>query len=198
MQATEVMVAAFRGPSLLLMEFFMAKIDSTKSAIDNVLVLVNAANTTSITSAQVTAGVPAAQTADGQGRNTSLTLTAVAGQGFTGSQTYTYVRRGLNDSVLSPVDSYTAAHGVDAATLLNALCVQLGLVNTDVHLEDPANAGVALSGSITGDQATLDLVANANSLLYVDASSQAITMTWTHDLAASTPTTALSGFDAAS
>src|SRR6185312_171149 len=176
----------------------MSKIDSTKSAIDNVLVLVNAANSTSIVNTQVTAGTPTAQTADGQGRNTQLTLTAVGGQGFTGSQNYTYVRRGLNDSVLSPVDSYTAAHGIDATALLDALCTQLGLVNTDVHLEDPANAGVALSGSITADQATLDLVANANSLLYVDASSQAITMTWTHDLAAATPTTALTGFDAAS
>jgi hypothetical protein len=176
----------------------MAKIDSSKSAILNLLGLVNAANGTSIAPAQVTAGQPAAQAADGQGRNTSVTLTAVGGQGFTGSQTYTYTRRGLNDSVLSPVDSYTAAHGIDATALLNALCTQLGLVNTDVHLEDPAAPGTPLAGSITGDQATLDLVANAHSLLYVDGSTQAITMTWTHDLAQATPTTALSGFDAAS
>jgi hypothetical protein len=156
----------------------MAKIDSTKSVINNLLVLVNNANGTSITSAQVTAGTPTAQTPDVAGRNTMVTLTAVAGQGFTGSQTYTYARRGLNDSVASPVDSITVTSGTDAATIVSSIAAQLGLVASEVHLEDPANPGVVLSGAQTGHQATLNLVANAKSPLYIDGSTQAIAMTW--------------------
>jgi hypothetical protein len=179
----------------------MSAIDSTKSAINNLLALVNAANTgQTLLSSQVTAGSATAQAADGQGRNTQVTLTAVAGQGYTGSQTYTYTRRGLNDSVVSPVDSYTATIGVTAAALVTALCTQLGLVASEIHLEDPANPGVALSGALNAQQASLNLVSAAGSLLYVDASSQAIAMTWnepTVALATATPNTALSGFDAA-
>lgn len=180
----------------------MAKIDPTKSAILNVLALVSAANASvAITPAQVTAGTPTAQTADGQGRNTSLTLTAVAAQGYTGSQTYTYARRGLNDSVLSPVDSITETVGATAAAIVTALATQLGLVASELHLEDPAAPGTPLSGAINNSPATLNLVTQAASLLYIDGSSQAITFTWNEpqvDLATATPVTALSGFDAAS
>lgn len=180
----------------------MAKIDSTKSAILNVLALVSAANSAvAITPAQVTAGVPAAQTADGQGRNTTLALTAVEGQGYTGTQTYTYARRGLNDSVLAPVDSTTQIIGVTAEALVTALAAQLGLVESEVHLEDPAAVGTPLTGAISNSPAALNLVSAAGSLLYVDGSTQSIAITWTApqvDLATATPVTALSGFDAAS
>lgn len=180
----------------------MSAIDKTKSAIDNLLALVNAANTgQTLLNTQVSAGTPAAQTADGQGRNTSVVLTAIAGHGYTGSQTYTYTRRGLNDSVASPVDSYTATIGVTAASLLTALAAQLGLVASELHLEDAAAPGTPLSGAINNSPATINIVSAAGSLLYVDGSTQGITMTWnaaTVDLATATPNTALSGFDAAS
>lgn len=180
----------------------MAKIDSSKSAIDNLLALVNAANTgQTLTNTQVSAGTPSVQAADGQGRNTSVTLTAIAGHGYTGSQTFTYARRGLNDSVLNPVDSYTATVGIDAAALLTALASQLGLVASELHLEDAANPGTPLSGAINNSPATINIVSAAGSLLYIDGSTQGITMTWNEpqvDLATATPNTALSGFDAAS
>lgn len=180
----------------------MAKIDSSKSAIDNLLVLVNAANTgQTLLNTQVSAGTPSAQTADGQGRNTSVVLSAIAGHGYTGSQTFTYARRGLNDSVLNPVDSYTATTGVTAASLLTALAAQLGLVASELHLEDAAAPGTPLSGAISNNPATINIVSATGSLLYIDGSTQGITMTWnapTVDLATAAPNTALSGFDAAS
>lgn len=180
----------------------MAKIDSTKSAILNLLALVSAANSAlAITPSQVTAGTPAVKTDTGDGRNTNVTLTAVGGQGFTGSQTYAYTRRGLNDSVLSPVDSTTQVIGATAEAIVTALAAQLGLVESEVHLEDPAAAGTPLTGAISNSPATLNLVSAAGSLLYIDASSQAIAFTWTEptlDLATATPNTDLAGFDAAS
>lgn len=180
----------------------MAKIDSTKSAILNLLALVSAANgALAITPAQVTAGAPTVKTDSGDGRNTTVALTAVANQGYTGNVSVNYTRRGLNDSVLNPVDSTTQVIGATAEAIVTALAAQLGLVEAEVQLEDPAAAGVALTGAINNSPATLNLVSKAASLLYVDGSSQAITFTWNEpqaDLATSVPTTDLDGFDAAS
>jgi hypothetical protein len=180
----------------------MAKINTSLSALDNLLALVNAANTgQTITNAQVTAGAPSVKSDTGDGRNTTVALTAVGGQGYTGAVSVNYTRRGLNDSVLSPVDSYTATTGTTAAALVTALAAQLGLVESELHLEDPAAPGTPLSGAQSGNQATLDLVANAGSLLYVDGSLQAIAMTWQAPqvaLDSAVTVTDLSGFDAAS
>lgn len=180
----------------------MAKINASISALDNLLALVNAANTgQTISDTQVTAGAPSVKTDTGDGRNTTVALSAVAGQGYTGNVSVNYTRRGLNDSVLNPVDTYTATTGVTAAALLAALATQLGLVAAEVHLEDPAAPGTPLSGAQSGNQATLDIVANAGSLLYVDGSVQAITMTWQApqvNLATAVSVTNLVGFDAAS
>jgi len=180
----------------------MAKINASLSALDNLLALVNAANTgQTITDTQVTAGVPSVKSDTGDGRNTTVQLSAVAGQGYTGNVSVNYTRRGLNDSVLSPVDSYTATTGDTADAILTAIATQLGLVKAELQLEDPANPGVALSGAQSGNQATLDVVAKAGSLLYVDGSLQAITMTWqapSVPLSTAVSVTDLGGFDAAS
>lgn len=180
----------------------MAKINSGLSALDNLLAILNAANTgQTITNTQVTAGVPSVKTDSGDGRNTTVAMAAVAGQGYTGSVSVNYTRRGLNDSVLNPVDSYTATTGDTAAAILAALVTQLGLVAAEVHLEDPAAPGTPLSGAQTGNQASLNIVTKAGSLLYVDGSTQAIAMTWDApqvDLATAVATTNLGGFDAAS
>lgn len=175
------------------------QIDKTKSALDNLLAIVNSGNSLSITNAQVTAGAPSVKTDTGDGRNTNVTLTAVAGQGFTGSVTVAYTRRGLNDSVASPVDSLTTATGTDAASIVSTLANQLGLVATELHLEDPANAGVALSGPVTGNQANLNLVASTSSLLYTSGATQSIAMTWTAEaLSTAVSNTNLPGFANAS
>ncbi|BDD79828.1 hypothetical protein [Burkholderia phage FLC9] len=180
----------------------MAKINASLSALDNLLAIVNAANTgQTITNTQVTAGTPSVKSDTGDGRNTTVVLTAQAGQGYTGTVSVNYTRRGLNDSVLSPVDSYTATTGDTADSILTALCTQLGLVKAEVHLEDPAAPGTPLSGAQSGNQASLNIVTKAGSLLYVDGSTQAIAMTWDAPqvaLSTAVATTDLGGFDAAS
>jgi hypothetical protein len=177
----------------------MAKIDASKSAIDNLLALVNAANTAqTITNAQVTAGTPAAQTADGQGRNTNVQLSAVAGQGYTGNVTVSYARRGLNDSVLAPNFNFAGVQGQTASSIISAIAATNGLEASELHLEDPAVPGTPVTGAISNEPAHLNLVSATGSLLYIDGSSQSITFTWTTNLSAAVTTTALAGFDAAS
>jgi hypothetical protein len=180
----------------------MAKINASLSALDNLLAILNAANTgQTITDTQVTAGAPSVKTDTGDGRNTTVVVSAVAGQGYTGTASVNYTRRGLNDSVLNPVDSLTATTGDTAESILATLVAQLGLVASEVHLEDPAAAGTPLTGAISGNQASLNIVAKAASLLYVDGSTQAIAMTWEAPQVAldtAVTVTDLGGFDAAS
>lgn len=169
------------------------------SAEANLLAILNSGNTAqTITAAQVTLGAPTVKADSGDHRNTSIVLTSVAGQGFSGAQTVNYTRRGLNDSVTTPVDTYTATDGETAAAIVTALAAQLGLVATELHLEDPAAAGTPLTGPQSGNQATLNLVSAAGSLLYVDGSSQTITMTWNaQTLASAVPNVDLPGFASA-
>jgi hypothetical protein len=161
------------------------QINTSLSALDNLLALINAANTgQTITDTQVTAGTPAEQTADGQGRNT-----------------VTYARRPLNDSVASPDFAVTETIGATAASIITALAATNGLVASELELQDPANGNAVVTGAISNSPATLNLVSITGSLLYIDASSQAVTFTWQEPQVALTTaiaTTALSGFDAAS
>jgi hypothetical protein len=178
------------------------QINTSLSALDNLLALINAANTgQTITDTQVTAGTPAEQTADGQGRNTNVAINAVAGQGYTGTQTVTYARHPLNDSVASPDFAVTETIGATAASIITALAATNGLVASELELQDPANGNAVVTGAISNSPATLNLVSITGSLLYIDASSQAVTFTWQEPQVALTTaiaTTALSGFDAAS
>lgn len=180
----------------------MAKIDASKSALDNLLALVNAANTgQTITNAQVTSGTASAHTDSGDGRNTSATLTAIANQGYTGSVTVSYTRRALNDSVTSPNFAHTATVGDTATAIIAAVASLNGLVASELHLEDPANPGTPVTGAINNSPASLNLVSATGSLLYIDASTQAITFTWEQPqvaLSSAVGTTNLSGFDPAS
>ena len=176
------------------------QINPAHSAAQNILDIVNSGNTgQTLTTAQVTIGAPSVKTDTGDHRNTNVTLTAVGGQGFSGSVTVAYTRRGLNDSVASPVDSLSVAGGTDAAVIVSDLASQLGLVASELHLEDPAAPGTPLSGPQTGQQASLNLVASTTSLLYLSGATQAIAMTWTAELlSAAVPNTNLPGFADAS
>ena len=177
----------------------MAKIDATKSALDNLLVLVNAANTgQTIADTQVTAAAATVKTDTGDGRNTSVVLSAVAGQGYTGSQTVNYTRRGLADSVTTPNFHYETPVGTTAAAIIAAVANTNGLVASELHLEAPGAPGVPVTGAINNSPATLNLVSANGSLLYIDASSQAITFTWDTALSSAIATVNLAGFDPAS
>lgn len=171
------------------------KIDASKSAIENIVALVNATNAgANLTSAAVTLGAATAASGTG-GRNTTVQATAVAGQGFKGNVTVSYIRRGLGDSVLTPDFTLDVDDGVTKADIIAGVATKLGLVVAELDL----------TGDITrpasGLTSTVTLESIAGSYLYVDGSTQAITLNWADhsvDLATAVATTDLTGFDAAS
>lgn len=79
------------------------KVNITLSPLANVLAAINAANvasSTNITEAQVTAGAPV--TASGTaGRNTTVLLTGVDGQGIEGTRTFSYTRQALDGGAVA-------------------------------------------------------------------------------------------------
>lgn len=155
------------------------QIDPSKTASANILDLVNAANAgLNLTAAQVTMGVPTVKTDAGDGRNTSVVLTAVAGQGFSGTVTMNYARRPLNDNVASPSFATTQSVGVDAAAVVAALATANGLVASELQLVDQANGNAVVTGAISNSPATLTLTVKGTSLLYLPGASQLITFTW--------------------
>lgn len=74
------------------------KVNIALSPIANVLAAINAANvatSTNITEAQVTVGAPTAAGGTG-GRNTTVLLTGINGQGIEGTRTFSYTRQALD------------------------------------------------------------------------------------------------------
>jgi len=169
----------------------MAQINAAITASANLFALINAANTSqTLAAANVTFGTPAVITGVD---NTSVLVTAVAGQGYSGTQTVTYNRRGLGDNVASPSFASTANNESTLASIKAVLVTQLALVASEV----------TLTGTLTnpgdGNTSTLTLASNAGSLLYIDGSSQVITLTWGDvPLTEAITTTSLAGFDVAS
>jgi hypothetical protein len=80
------------------------QIDITKSALENLVLQVVDDNTgLALTANQVTAGAVAVFA--GSPQNSQVTLTAVEGQGFSGSKLVKYSRVGINGGVAVPVTS---------------------------------------------------------------------------------------------
>jgi len=139
------------------------KINVAQTGAENILALVLDANPgLSLTAAQFTLGNPSVFVGAG-GRNTQVTLTAVEGEGKTGTKTIDYTR-------LNPVTGPNAAQAVSG--------VQVALDATDVQIKAQL---VALFGAVAADVVVSGLVlpvdadtdgeivfaAAANSLLYV-------------------------------
>lgn len=138
------------------------KIDVAKSPLANLvglLVEVNPGKT--VTAAQVTVGAPSVLTGDASGKNSSVTFTAVEGQGKAGSVTLKYDRLGLNSGVAVPVTEVAVTVEDDDATSLAKVIAALGLVASEVDSSDFTKATDSdTDGSIT-------LTPKANSALYV-------------------------------
>lgn len=79
------------------------KVNIALTPLGNVLAAINAANvasSTNITEAQVTAGAPTAAGGVG-GRNTTVLLTGVDGQGIEGTRTFSYTRQALDGGAVA-------------------------------------------------------------------------------------------------
>lgn len=115
--------------------------------------------------------------------------------GFRGTVTVAYFRRGLNDSVLTPDFTFGVDDGVTKAQIIAGVAAKLNLVAAELDLTGD------ITRPVSGLTSTVTLTSLAGSLLYVDGSTQAITLNWVDhsiDLTTAVATTDLTGFDAAS
>ncbi|MNE00904.1 hypothetical protein D3C80_933280 [compost metagenome] len=165
------------------------KVNVAKSAIQNILDLVNGANVGQVlTTAQVTVGNPSA-VAGTAGRNTEVTLTAIAD--YTGTQTYAYTRRSIaTDAVAStaPAKVDTLVDDTEAEAVAKVVTA-LGLVAGEFDISAyTAPVDESTDGSVT-------LTAKATSLLYTGVRVVVLSLQDV-SLATATPVTDLDGFEA--
>lgn len=130
------------------------KVNIALSPLANVLAAINAANTassTNITEAQVTAGAPtvAAGTA---GRNTSVLLTGVDGQGIEGTRTFSYTRQALDGgAVATTAPTFVTVLEADTRDQSRVkVCTALGLMASEIEdLAYTAPVDAATPGTIS-------------------------------------------------
>jgi hypothetical protein len=139
------------------------KINLTKTPLENLVLQVVEDNVGLVLAAtQVTAGLPSVFAGDPQ--NTQVTLTAVEGQGFTGSKLVKYVRLGMDSGKAVPVTTLQVLAADNQAAVQTKVAVALGLLESDLAFSAyTAAVDDATPGTITVAPA-------ANSLLYVGAS----------------------------
>lgn len=144
----------------------MAKINLALSAVANVLALLNADNPGAVapfTAANITLGVPAERVADADPSNTSLGLTSVADQGYTGTDTVTYTRLSVLQGNLAPVTAVPVVLADDQAAVEAKVIAALKVLASEVTFSAyTAPVDEATPGTIT-------VTPVAGSLLYVGA-----------------------------
>lgn len=124
------------------------KVNIAISPLANILAAINAANTassTNITAAQVTAAAPVVAAGTG-GRNTTVVLTGVDGQGIEGSRTFAYTRQALDGgAVATTAPAFVTVLESDTRAQSRAkVCTALGLMAseiTDVSYTAPVDVG---------------------------------------------------------
>jgi len=165
------------------------KIDITKTAIVNAFALINAANALTLDATKVTLGAPAPRTPGANPRNTTLTLTAVADQGYTGTVDVTYTRLGMGSGVAVPEFGFHTDGTTTLPAFKTAVATSLGLVEAEIDVTGTLPA-------TEGESVTMVVAAKAGSLLYVGT--QNLTVDWPQgDVALADAVTVqdLDGFD---
>lgn len=171
----------------------MAKINASLTAAENILAIANALNPDlNATAENVTLGLPTVSAGTG-GRNTAITLTAIANQGLSGSQTFAYTRLALAAGqaiatakaipvVIAPADT--------DAEVLTKVATALGLIESQVALSNI----VRPVDEDTNGSADVGVV--ANSLLYTGTYAVTLTVPDTDvPMDEAAPVTDLDGFD---
>lgn len=172
----------------------MAKVNLTLSAEANVLALINTANPAlNATDAQVTLGVPSVAAGTG-GRNTSIIVTAIADQGFSGEQIFAYTRQALASGAAiaaAKAVPFGIAPGDTDAQILTKAAAALGLLESELTI---ANVVDPVDENTPG---SADIQAKVGSLLYTGTYAAALTVPDTDvPLDEAANVTDLDGFDA--
>ena len=138
------------------------QIDPSKSALQNLLDLVDAANASGPSNPdQVTFKSLQPATIDGDSvTNSSVELDGVAGQGFTGSQTFTYGRLSLAAEAASPAGPVPIPNGT--ADVLGTVATYFGFIKAEISF----TATPVAPGSLPGT--TTNTLQASGSLVYLD------------------------------
>lgn len=149
------------------------QIDPSKSALENLLALVDAANPDGPTSAaQVTYKNLQAATLEGDAvANTSVELDGVSNQGFTGSQTYYYGRLALSAEAANPTGAVNVPNGSTAAQILALVASYYGFIPAEIAWQTVPTA----PGSLPGD--TTETIQCSGSLVYLDGTAS-VSLHW--------------------
>ena len=174
-------------------------VDSSKSALENLIIAINATNSTALLSdTNATFDPPTALGSPIGIRDTSVTVTPVNNADFIGGpQTFFYRRVSLDQNVVAPDLSYEVNDSTTLTTLKAIVCTTLNLIPAEVQWQesslerDPADQGG------TGFKTYLHLEPLATSYVY-DGDPLTIECEWgpsDPDFSTTFPTTNLDSFD---
>lgn len=140
------------------------KINVGLSALDNLIAQILEDNVgQTLTASQFTPGAVSVFVEGGNDRNSEITLTAVPGEGYTGSKVFHFTRLALDTGTAVPVTSVEVVALDDQAASLAKVITAMGLVAAEVDASDyTAPVDEDTDGMIT-------LTPKAGSLLYVGA-----------------------------
>lgn len=136
--------------------------DFTKNADQIIIDLINEANATALTPADITFSVPT-ETESGN-RNTAITITAVANSGYTGTRDLTYDRVDLAQVPGSRNKEFNIGSVTSVFGLLPAINAAYGINLTEADVEDTAMP--TFEGTDPLEKATLVITAKPGSLVY--------------------------------
>lgn len=136
--------------------------DFTKAPEQILLDLINNDNTSALTTAQVTLGTPSTS---GGAENTSVTLTAVAGSGYSGSQTVTYNRV----DIATVPGSRPTEFPVGSATKISDMLPQINAqYQINLTAADIVDATLPTFDGTPNEVKTFELVMAAGALVYLN------------------------------
>lgn len=151
------------------------KIDPSKSAVQNLLALIDASNPSAPTLPnEVTVGN--LQTGSyANGGDTKVTLTGKGPQGtyanFVGSVDVTYKRLTLAAEAAAPAGAINVPYGASSATILASIASQLGFLPSEISFVSPPTAPGTLPGTNTAT------IQSSGSFLYEDGTTP-ISLAW--------------------
>ena len=113
-------------------------VDSSKSALANLIIAINSANSTALLSdSNASFAAPVTIVAVDGIRDTSVEVTPVANVDFIGApQTFKYRRVSLDQNVVAPDLSYEVNDSTTLATLKAIVCTTLNLIPAEVQWQE--------------------------------------------------------------
>lgn len=125
----------------------------------------NTVNNAALTPAMLTFGVPAAATGASPARNTDLTLTAVAGSGYTGSVTVHYNRVDISTVPGTRSTTFPKGTAANISDLVPSINAAYGI---NLQAEDYVDGALPTFTGTPNETHDFNLVAAANSLIWIN------------------------------